>query len=108
MDGIITPFLLLIKDAPGYFVLTIGFIFAVFALYLKVRSINIDEVTSIGRMQSEQVSLLLTQITQISKDLAEARKEISTLYTKIDELEDLVRLYRTKLREGAPDDTVSN
>jgi chromosome segregation ATPase len=98
MTELIPFFIGLIKDAPGYFVLTVGFIFAMFYLYIKVRSINIDEITSIGTLQSEQVAQLLTQVTQLSKDLAEARKEISTLYDKIDELENIVRTYRNKLR----------
>lgn len=98
MDGIILQILGLARDAPGYFALTVGFTAVVFAMYLKVRSVNIDEVTSIGRLQSEQVGLLLAQVSQLSKDLAAARAEISSLYTKIDELENLVRVYRKKLK----------
>lgn len=99
MDGIVPAIVELIKDAPGYFALTVGFIAVVFALYLKVRSINIDEITSISKLQSDQVGKLLIQVSQLSKDLASARKEISTLYNKIDELESVVRLYRNKLRD---------
>jgi hypothetical protein len=99
MDGIITILLELIKDTPGYFTLTIGFIVIVFAMYLKVRDVSIKEITSIGRLQAEQATLLLTQITQLSTDLAAARSEISVLYNKIDELEDMVRVYRSKLRD---------
>lgn len=99
MEALITYMLSQIKDAPGFFVLTVGFIAVVFAMYLKVRSVNIEEVTSIGKVQASQVDLLLTQVTQLSKDLAEARKEISSLYTKIGELEDLVRVYRNKLKD---------
>ena len=102
------PFLIgLIKDAPGYFVLTVGFVVAIFFLYIKVRSINIDEISSLGVLQYEQVAQLLTQVSQLSKDLAEARREISTLYDKIDELESAVRMYRNKLRDNALDDPVS-
>lgn len=90
----------LFKDAPGYFVLTVGFIFLVFAMYLKVRSVSIDEVTSIGKLQSEQVAELISQVSQLSKDLSLARTEISSLYKKIDELEDMVRHYRIKLRDS--------
>lgn len=93
----------LLKDAPGYFVLTVGFIFIVFAMYLKVRSVSIDEVTSIGKLQSEQVAELLRQVSQLSKDLSAARGEISTLYKKIDELEDLVRHYKTKIPPSSLD-----
>ena len=103
MDGLITYFLGVIKDAPGYFALTVGFIAVIFALYIKVRSINIEEVTSIGKLQAEQAGQLLQQVSQLSKDLAEARKEISHLYDKIDELESLVRTYRSKLRDAEID-----
>ena len=92
-----------IKDAPGYFALTIGFIALAFALYIKVRAINIDEITSIGKLQSDQVGQLLIQVSQLAKDLAMARKEISSLYDKIDELEDMVRKYRNKLRDESID-----
>ena len=100
MDGLITFFIATIKDAPGYFALTIGFVAVVFALYIKVRAINIEEVTSIGKLQYDQVSQLIGQVSQLSKDLAEARKEISHLYDKIDELEGLVRTYRNRLRDA--------
>lgn len=100
MDGLIQVILDLVKAAPGYFSLTIGFIAVVFALYIKVRSISIEEVTSIGKMQSEQVGQLLKQVSQLSKDLNEARKEISHLYDKIDELEEVVRTYRNRLRDA--------
>jgi hypothetical protein len=99
MEELITFLLNTVKDAPGYFTLTVAFIVAIFFLYIKVRSINIEEITSIGNLQSEQVGQLLLQVTQLSKDLAEARKEISSLYNKIDELENVIRLYRNKLRE---------
>ena len=99
MEQLIPFFIELIKAAPGYFGLTIIFIFAVFALYIKVRSINMDEITKIGNLQSDQVTELLKQVNQLSKDLSLARKEISSLYNKIDELESVIRLYRSKLRD---------
>lgn len=99
MEQLIPFFIELIKAAPGYFGLTVVFIIAVFALYIKVRSINMDEITTIGKLQSDQVGILLTQVSQLSRDLAEARKEISSLYNKIDELEDVIRQYRSRLRE---------
>lgn len=88
-----------IRTSPGYFVAVIGFITLVFAGYLKVRSVNMSDVTSISKLQSEQVSELLKGMSQLSIDLLSARKEISALYIKIDELEDLVRLYKSKLQE---------
>lgn len=100
MDGLTTYFITLIKDAPGYFALTVGFVAVVFALYIKVRSISIEEVTSIGRLHADQVSQLISQVSQLSKDLASARQEISSLYDKIDELEGLVRTYRNRLRDA--------
>lgn len=100
MEQLIPFFIGLIKDAPGYFVLTIGFILSIFFLYIKVRSINIDEITSIGSIRSEQMVQLLTQVSQLSKDLAEAREEISRLYHKIDELETVISQYRTRLRQS--------
>lgn len=88
-----------IRSSPGYFVAVIGFITLVFAMYLKVRSVNISEVTSISKLQSDQVSDLLKGMSQLSLDLVEARKEISALYDKIDELENVVRMYRAKLKD---------
>lgn len=105
MEELIPLFITIVKDAPGYFLLTIGFTVAIFFLYIKVRSINMDEITNIGNLQSEQVAQLLSQVTQLSKDLAEARKEISSLYVKIDELENVIRLYRNKLRANDIEDT---
>ena len=99
MEQLIPFFLELIKAAPGYFALTVIFIIAVFYLYIKVRSINMDEITRIGALQSDQVTELLKQVSQLSKDLAMARKEISSLYNKIDELEHVIRLYKSKLKD---------
>lgn len=84
------------KDAPGYFTLTLGFIAVVFALYLKVRSINVSEITSISKIQVDQTTVLLAQVKQLSSDLAAARDQINIMYHKVDELEDLVRVYRNK------------
>ena len=109
MDGLITYFITVVKDAPGYFALTVGFVAVVFALYIKVRSINIEEVTSIGRLHADQVGQLINQVSQLSKDLASARQEISHLYDKIDELEGLVRTYRNRLRDADIDtDTIDS
>jgi hypothetical protein len=97
MDELVPFFLNVIKDAPGYFVLTIAFIVAVFYIHTKVRSINMDEIATIGNLQSEQVAKLLVQVSQLSRDLAEARREILSLYNKIDELETVIRVYKNKL-----------
>lgn len=105
MESLVLVMLESVKDAPAFFTLTVGFIAVVFAMYLKVRSVNIEEVTSIGKLQSDQVTQLLSQVSQLSQDLAEARKEISSLYKKIDELEDLVRLYRNKLKDAEDEST---
>lgn len=102
MEQLIPFFIGLIKDAPGYFALTVVFTIMVFILYIKVRSINMDEITKIGNLQSDQVTELLKQVSNLSKDLALARKEISSLYNKIDELEHVIRLYKNKLREVDP------
>lgn len=87
------------KDAPGYFTLTVGVIAVIFALYLKVRSINVLEITSISKIQVDQTTLLLSQVKQLSEDLAAAREQITNMYHKVDELEDLLRVYRNKCDE---------
>ena len=99
MNDLIVFLLGTIKDAPGYFILTIVFVMAILYIHSKARAINLEEISSIGAMQSDQVSQLLISVSQLSKDLAEARKEISRLYHKISELEDTIRLYRAKLRD---------
>lgn len=86
----------LIKDAPLYFVLTIGFTVALFSLYLKVRSVNVAEMTSVSKIQTEQVGQLLAQIKALSEDLTAARTQIREMYEKVGELEDLVRHYKSK------------
>jgi len=97
MDGLATSLILeTIKGAPGYFAVTIGFVSLIFALYLTVRKISITEITSIGKLQTDQITQLLNQIKQLSSELAEARTQISGMYDKINELEDVVRQYRNK------------
>lgn len=99
MEKLVTLLLSHIQDAPIYFVITIGFIVLVFAMYLKVRSVNVSEITSISTMQTNQVKMLLDEIRQLSTDLTAARLQITTMTTKVDELENLVREYKVKCDE---------
>lgn len=87
---------LIIKDSPFYFTFTVGFVAFMFAMYLTVRKVSLSEITSISKAQTDQVTQLLAQIKQLSGELAEARIQITGMYDKINELEDIIREYRNK------------
>lgn len=81
MEGL-TLLLNTIKEAPTFSTLTIVFVAVVFSLYLNSKKVNIEGLTSINKSQIEQINNLMSQVKQLTADMAEARSQIQTLTKK--------------------------
>lgn len=84
----------------------------VFAGVLYVKKTNIEEVTSVGSAQHQQIDTLLDQVKFLSEELSKAREQISAIHEqnlrlmyqvresslKIQELEDVI--HKRNIEDG--------
>jgi peptidoglycan hydrolase CwlO-like protein len=66
-------------------------------LYLRMQSGSLDKVTSISKLQSEQVEDLLQQNRELAKDLHSLRKEMAEALNEITKLRDEIGRVRHRL-----------
>jgi len=97
----ITLLIQALKGQPAAFTLTVGFVFAVFALYLHSRKVDIADVTSIGATLSAQLKAQSELVQSLSKQVAELHEqnvglmgELRKANKKIDELETMLKDYQ--------------
>lgn len=76
----------IIKGAPTEFTLAISVFFAIVAIWLKSRDIDITAATSISRLQLEQVKSLMEQNKALAEDLNDIREKLSKTYIVVDKL----------------------
>lgn len=82
------------SNAPTYFVLTVGVVVLGFAAFLSIRRVNITEVATLSKLQSDAVKPLLDEITHLSESLKEARSDLAKMTIKIGELEAVIKRYQ--------------
>lgn len=106
MEGLTLLFAAL-KDAPAAVTLTVAFVTAVFAMFLYSRKINIEDVTSIGKTLSTQLTSQAALVSTLSEQIAELHaqnihlmEELRKANAKIDELEEVLRRYRGDPPDG--------
>lgn len=106
MEGLTVLFAAL-KEAPAAVTLTVAFVSAVFAMFMYSKKINIEDVTSIGKTLSVQLSNQAKLVASLSAQTAELHaqnihlmEELRKANSKIDELEGIIRKYR----RDPPDD----
>lgn len=93
----------LLKSAPAEITTALTILTVLVTLILSIRKTNIDSVTSVSNMQQSNIKILMQQNKQLldqngklSVDLEMLRDRMASLYSKIDELEDLVRSYKNR------------
>ncbi len=98
MEGIV---LAVMKDSPGLASLVLGAIAIGFALLIRMRKLDLDEITSIGTLQSQQLTTLQGLVKSLTEELTEARAQLSEIHAqnlqlkaKVAELENLVIQYQ--------------
>lgn len=83
MDSNILTFL---KSAPTEITIFVTTMVALITMWLKSREVDLHGVTSISRLQQEQMKALLEQNSQLSKDISELRKLSNEQYEVIKDL----------------------
>lgn len=71
----------------------------VFGGYLFFRKTNIAEVTSVGTLQQQQITSLLTQIEFLSTELAKARTQLAEIHEQNIHLMEQVRESNKRIQE---------
>ena len=99
MEGIV---LAVMKDSPGLASLVLGAIAIGFAVLIRIRKLDLDEITSIGALQSQQLTSLQNLVKSLTEELTEARAQLSEIHAqnlqlkaKVAELENLVIRYQS-------------
>lgn len=82
-------------------VVVIGLLVLFIAYTLRNRQVDVESVTSIGRLQTEQITSMLSQMRSLSEQLNDARKQLAEIHEqnaelrdRVLELEDLLRDYK--------------
>lgn len=103
----ITSFLEIMKAmkfAPEGFSLIIVLVFILSSIFLKKKDIDLTQVTSISKLQSEQLTTLIEQNTHLAKELHAVRQELTEAYRMIDDMRNRV----TELEEMLKDTQYSS
>lgn len=83
---IITTILQYLKIVPEGFTLFIVLIAIGASLFFKKKDVDLTQVTSISKLQTEQLTQLINQNKALAEQLALVREELSKAYLVIDEL----------------------
>lgn len=95
-----------LKLFPLEIAILIGAIFVFISFQMKNRSVGIDDITKINKIQIDQMNALIEQTKHLTDELAKVRKELTEAHNVIDEmrkeinnLEDSIRNYQLKEKE---------
>jgi len=86
----VTTILDVLKSTSGDLTAVALILFVVFSFYLKRNDTDIANVTSIGKLQTEQLSTLISQNIQLAEELHAVRKELTEAYKIIDDMRDRI------------------
>lgn len=76
----------ILKGAPTEITIVVTTVVALITLWLKSREVDLNSVTSISRMQQEQMKSLMEQNAQLLRDIQELRRLTNEQYDVIKEL----------------------
>ena len=99
MGEIITAVLAQVGNISSAVAAIIAIAILVFAGVLYVKKTNIDEVTSVGTVQHQQIDALLDQVKFLSEELSKARDQISAIHEQNLRLMQQVRESSLKIQE---------
>lgn len=81
-----TMILDLLKAAPEGISLIIVMVVLLVSFFLKRKEIDLTQVTSISKLQTEQLSKLIEQNADLAKELHAVRRELTEAYVVIDDM----------------------
>lgn len=77
------------------------------SFFLKRKEVDLTQVTSISKLQTEQLTTLIEQNTQLAKELHAVRNELSEAYKIIDDMRQRITELEEMLRKQ-PDCSIEN
>lgn len=93
LDSLLT----LIKGAPAETSLILVCFSVLVAMMANNRKVNLESMTSVGRLQNENMTAILTQNRELAEDLAALRKQFALSYENIDALHSQISDMRTHI-----------
>lgn len=96
----ITAIFEFLKAAPEGISSLIVVLVLLASLVLKRKDVDFNQVTSVSKLQTEQLSTLIEQNSALAKELHEVRKELSAAYSMIDDMRLRVTELENMLREA--------
>ena len=99
MGEIITAVLAPVGNISSAAAAIIAIAILIFAGVLYVKKTNIEEVTSVGTVQHQQIDALLNQVRFLSEELSKARDQISAIHEQNLRLMQQVRESSLKIQE---------
>lgn len=94
------PFL---KDAPAWMTVGVALLAILSVFLIRKKEVDVASMTSIGKLQLDQLAALMAQNTKLAEELgklrdrmAETHQVMEDMRARILELEDLVREYKRK------------
>ena len=99
MGEIITAVLAPVGNISGAAAAIIAIAILIFAGVLYVKKTNIEEVTSVGTVQHQQIDALLNQVRFLSEELSKARDQISAIHEQNLRLMQQVRESSLKIQD---------
>lgn len=76
----------LLNGMPVYATMTIATVVGIFAIWLYSRKIDVEAITSIGKVQSSQIADLQNLVKTLTEELREARGEIAEIHAQNQDL----------------------
>lgn len=88
------------------FAILIGAIIGLISFQMRNRTVNIEDISKINKLLSDQMNALISQTKQLSEELSRVRDELMAAHSVIDKmrkeinsLEDSIRKYQTHEKE---------
>ena len=99
MEGIITAALSGLGGLPSFVAGSISVAILLFGGILFAKKTNIEEVTSVGTLQHQQIDGLMSQVRFLSEELMKAREQLTEIHVQNIKLMQQVRESNLRIQE---------
>jgi TolA-binding protein len=99
MEGIITAALSGLGGLPSFVAGSISVAILLFGGILFAKKTNIEEVTSVGTLQHQQIDGLMGQVRFLSEELMKAREQLTEIHVQNIKLMQQVRESNLRIQE---------
>lgn len=99
MEGIITAAISVLGGLPSFVAGSISVAILLFGGILFAKKTNIEEVTSMGTLQHQQIDGLMGQVRFLSEELTKAREQLTEIHVQNIKLMQQVRESNLRIQE---------